>query len=134
MTQPSQGKSAGIGSCMYVSFISDCVIRADCVLTLRACESLGATRCRSRSVDDGPRAELRRRRDVSRAQDCFLGRCCVTVRDEELFDGGRLTLRIPWHVMDVSRYGWSARGSTTALNPWEWMEDPSAAVGGGKDA
>ena len=38
------------------------------------------------------------------------GKCCVTIRDEELFGGGRLPLRIPWHVMNVSRYGRSARG------------------------
>ena len=34
----------------------------------------------------------------------------MTVRDEELFGGGRLPWRIPWHVMDVSRNGRSARG------------------------
>ena len=40
----------------------------------------------------------------------FLGRCCAMVRHDELSGGGRLPLRIPWHVTDVSRYGRSACG------------------------
>ena len=54
----------------------------------------------------------------------------MTVRDEELFSGGRLPLRIPRHVMDVSRYGWSARGCINCVeshgNGWrihqQWQE------------
>ena len=46
------------------------------------------------------------------------GKCCMPVRDEELFGGGRLPLHIPWHVMDVSRYGRSARGCNDCAESW----------------
>ena len=52
------------------------------------------------------------------------------VGDEELFGGEGLPLRIPWYVMDVSRYGRSARGcddcAESCGNGWrihqQWQE------------